>query len=95
MVSQTTIRSRQDFHRTSHLCLQLLRTNCTHLTPHPCPLSVHLLALRMHARLITWPTVPKGKDCVRVCLHSGNAKEDIDQLVHVSLNGRKRCYGEV
>ncbi|KAF8151049.1 PLP-dependent transferase [Crassisporium funariophilum] len=52
------------------------------LTPHPRPLSAYLLALGMNARPITWPTVPKGKDRVRVCLHSGNTKEDIDQLVH-------------
>lgn len=35
----------------------------------------------MNARPITWPTVPKGKDRVRVCLHAGNAKEDVDRLV--------------
>lgn len=35
----------------------------------------------MNARPITWPTVPKGKDRVRVCLHSGNTKEDVDKLV--------------
>ena len=45
------------------------------------PLSVHLLALGMNARPITWPTVPKGKDRVRVCLHAGNTKEDVERLV--------------
>ncbi|KAF8963133.1 pyridoxal phosphate-dependent transferase [Flammula alnicola] len=52
------------------------------LTPHPRPLSTYLLALGMNARPITWPTVPKGKDRVRVCLHAGNTKEDVDRLVH-------------
>ena len=36
----------------------------------------------MNARPITWPTVPKGKDRVRVCLHSGNTEAELDLLVH-------------
>ncbi|KAF9536168.1 hypothetical protein CPC08DRAFT_771697, partial [Agrocybe pediades] len=51
------------------------------LTPHPRPLSAYLLALGMNARPITWPTVPKGKDRVRVCLHAGNTQEDLDKLI--------------
>ena len=51
------------------------------LTPHPRPLSAYLLALGMNARPITWPTVPKGLDRVRVCLHAGNSREDIDRLI--------------
>ncbi|KAF9525786.1 pyridoxal phosphate-dependent transferase [Crepidotus variabilis] len=51
------------------------------LTPHPRPLSSYLLALGMNARPITWPTVPKGKDRVRVCLHAGNSKDEVDRLV--------------
>ncbi|KAJ3507405.1 hypothetical protein NLJ89_g6325 [Agrocybe chaxingu] len=51
------------------------------MTPHPRPLSAYLLALGMNARPITWPTVPKGKDRVRVCLHTGNTKEDMDRLI--------------
>jgi 8-amino-7-oxononanoate synthase len=35
----------------------------------------------MNARPITWPTVPKGRDRVRVCLHAGNTKEDVERLV--------------
>jgi 8-amino-7-oxononanoate synthase len=34
----------------------------------------------MNARPITWPTVPKGRDRVRVCLHAGNTKEDVERL---------------
>jgi 8-amino-7-oxononanoate synthase len=36
----------------------------------------------MNARPITWPTVPKGMDRVRVCLHAGNSREDVDELVN-------------
>jgi len=35
----------------------------------------------MNARPITWPTVPKGKDRVRICLHAGNTSQDVDKLV--------------
>jgi len=35
----------------------------------------------MNARPITWPTVPKGKDRVRVCLHAGNTEEELDKLI--------------
>lgn len=51
------------------------------LTPHPRPLSAYLLAHGMNARPITWPTVPKGKDRVRICLHAGNTSQDVDKLV--------------
>lgn len=34
----------------------------------------------MNARPITWPTVPKGKDRVRVCLHAGNSREEVYAL---------------
>ncbi|KAJ7497488.1 pyridoxal phosphate-dependent transferase [Mycena latifolia] len=51
------------------------------MTTRPRPLSAHLLALGMNARPITWPTVPKGKDRVRVCLHAGNTTADVDRLI--------------
>lgn len=35
----------------------------------------------MNARPISWPTVPKGMDRIRICLHSNHTKEDIDKLV--------------
>ncbi|KAL0945524.1 hypothetical protein HGRIS_001006 [Hohenbuehelia grisea] len=50
------------------------------MTSQPRPLSSYLLNLGMNARPITWPTVPKGKDRVRVCLHSGNTREDVEKL---------------
>ncbi|KAJ6531071.1 pyridoxal phosphate-dependent transferase [Mycena capillaripes] len=51
------------------------------MTTRPRSLSAHLLNLGMNARPITWPTVPKGKDRVRVCLHAGNTTSDVDQLI--------------
>ncbi|KIK70132.1 hypothetical protein GYMLUDRAFT_34599 [Collybiopsis luxurians FD-317 M1] len=51
------------------------------LTPHPRSLSAHLFSLGMNARPITWPTVPRGKERVRVCLHAGNTSEDVEALV--------------
>ena len=51
------------------------------LTPHPRPLSAYLFSLGMNVRPITWPTVPKDKGRVRVCLHAGNTREEVDKLV--------------
>ncbi|EKM77900.1 hypothetical protein AGABI1DRAFT_76236 [Agaricus bisporus var. burnettii JB137-S8] len=51
------------------------------LTPHPRPLSSYLHKNGMNAKPITWPTVPKGKDRVRICLHAGITKEDVDKLI--------------
>lgn len=52
------------------------------LTPHPRPLSAYLRMRGLNARPITWPTVPKGADRIRVCLHSRNTREDVDRLVN-------------
>jgi 8-amino-7-oxononanoate synthase len=62
------------------------------MTTCPRPLSAHLLHLGMNARPITWPTVPKGKDRVRVCLHAGNTTSDVDRLIEGMLQwaGRER-----
>ena len=49
-------------------------------TSRPRPLSAHLRTKGMNARPITWPTVPKGLDRVRVCLHANNSEEDVDRL---------------
>jgi 8-amino-7-oxononanoate synthase len=51
------------------------------MTTQPRSLSAFLLKQGMNARPITWPTVPKGKDRVRVCLHAGNTKEEVEKLV--------------
>lgn len=34
----------------------------------------------MHASAVTPPIVPKGKTRVRICLHAGNTKEDVEKL---------------
>ena len=39
----------------------------------------------MNARPITWPTVPKGKDRVRICLHAGNSRSEVDRLIEAIL----------
>ena len=39
----------------------------------------------MNARPITWPTVPKGRDRIRVCLHYGNSREEVDSLAEAMI----------
>lgn len=60
------------------------------LTAHPHSLSEHLLSLGLHARPITYPTVPKGKGRVRVCLHSGNSQKEVDILVSGCITWAKK-----
>jgi len=55
------------------------------LTAYPRPLSAFLYSRGMNARPITWPTVPKGKDRVRVCLHAGNTWAEVDRLVEAIM----------
>jgi 8-amino-7-oxononanoate synthase len=55
------------------------------LTPRPRALCVHLLAHGLNAYPISWPVVPKGTDRVRVCVHAGNTREQIDALVNASI----------
>lgn len=54
-------------------------------TSSPRPLSAHLRSKGMNARPITWPTVPKGLDRVRVCLHAGNTEEEVDSLAQAMV----------
>ncbi|CAK5278337.1 unnamed protein product [Mycena citricolor] len=56
------------------------------MTCRPRPLSNHLASLGLNARPITWPTVPKGADRVRVCLHAGNTRSEVDRLVEGMLS---------
>ncbi len=55
------------------------------LTPCARALSAHLLVHGLNARPISWPTVPKGMDRVRVCLHAGNTRAEVDALVSASI----------
>ncbi|KAF8650597.1 hypothetical protein AX16_005182 [Volvariella volvacea WC 439] len=61
------------------------------LTSHAHALSAFLLThYNINARPITWPTVPKGKDRIRVCLHAGNTVREVERLVE----GLRRWVGE-
>lgn len=51
------------------------------MTREPRPLAQHLRALGIDAKPITWPTVPKGKDRIRICLHAGNTHNEVVRLV--------------
>jgi 8-amino-7-oxononanoate synthase len=37
----------------------------------------------IYTKPIFSPTVPQGKECVRICLHSFNTKEEIDYLIYL------------
>ncbi|KAL7267482.1 hypothetical protein RUND412_009930 [Rhizina undulata] len=50
-------------------------------TPHPRNLAAYLQQRKFVARPIVYPTVPKGTERVRICVHAGNTVEDIDGLV--------------
>lgn len=51
------------------------------LTTHARDLAAHLRGNGLLARPICYPTVPKGEDRVRICVHADNTPEDIDRLV--------------
>jgi len=63
------------------------------MTSYPRPLSTHLQSSGLNVRPITWPTVPKGKERVRVCLHSGNNKEEIELLVKCTVDWALSAVG--
>ncbi|KAJ9098175.1 hypothetical protein QFC21_004504 [Naganishia friedmannii] len=51
------------------------------LTPHPHALALHLQARGFLVRPVVHPTVPKGQERVRICLHSGNTEKDVKKMV--------------
>lgn len=52
------------------------------LTPQAHSLAAFLREeFKCNVRPITWPTVPKGMDRVRVCIHAGNTMQDVDILL--------------
>lgn len=55
------------------------------MTSYPRPLATRLRALGLNARPITWPTVPKGKERVRICLHAENSLKEVDLLIQYSM----------
>ncbi|KAK7038280.1 Aminotran-1-2 domain-containing protein [Favolaschia claudopus] len=60
------------------------------MTTRPKPLSAYLRTLGMVALPISWPTVPKGKDRIRLCMHAGNTKAEVDRLVEGMLQWAER-----
>ena len=55
------------------------------LTSRARALSAYLLAHGINARPISWPTVPKGTDRVRVCIHAGNTRAELDTLIGTAI----------
>lgn len=55
------------------------------LTRNARPLAAHLQHRGFLARAITHPTVPKDQDRVRLCLHSGNTREQVDHLIEAVM----------
>lgn len=53
------------------------------ITSHPRPLSRFLIEHGFLVRPITYPTVPKGQERVRVCLHAANTEEEVRRLSEV------------
>lgn len=51
------------------------------LTAHARELAAHLRSKGLLARPICYPTVPKGEDRVRICIHADNTEQDIDRLI--------------
>lgn len=51
------------------------------LTPNPRALAAFLVTKGFLVRPITYPTVPRGEERVRVCLHAGNTREEVEGLV--------------
>ncbi|BGP27002.1 hypothetical protein JCM10295v2_005964 [Rhodotorula toruloides] len=60
------------------------------LTPAPRPLSFFLRQQGFLVRPITYPTVPKGQERVRVCLHAGNRREEVEGLARAVEEWIKR-----
>ncbi|QRW04106.1 hypothetical protein RhiLY_03105 [Ceratobasidium sp. AG-Ba] len=59
------------------------------LTPFPRPLAQHLHLRGFLARPITHPTVPKGEERVRICLHASNTEREVDGLVDALVEWAK------
>jgi 8-amino-7-oxononanoate synthase len=55
------------------------------MTSLPWSLSGYLIALNMNVNCITFPTIPQGKDCLRICLHASNTKEEVEKLVNSAI----------
>jgi 8-amino-7-oxononanoate synthase len=56
------------------------------LTPYPHELALYLQSQGFLVRPVVHPTVPKGEERIRICLHSGNTEKDVRRMVE--------CIGE-
>ena len=56
---------------------------------HVRKLSKQLADAKLDARPILYPTVPKGKERLRIVLHSFNSMEQVDQLISCVTNEKK------
>ncbi|KDN37934.1 PLP-dependent transferase [Tilletiaria anomala UBC 951] len=66
------------------------------LSPRPKALAAFLQQEgRMIVRGITYPTVPKGQDRVRICVHASNTEEDIRALAHLIHDWRRKENGSL
>lgn len=45
-------------------------------------LAQHIQQAGFMVRPIVWPTVEKGQDRIRICLHAGNTQDEVDGLLH-------------
>ncbi|KAM0746721.1 8-amino-7-oxononanoate synthase [Meredithblackwellia eburnea MCA 4105] len=52
------------------------------LTPEPAELARFLIGKGFLVRPITYPTVPRGEERVRVCLHAGNTEKEVLSLAN-------------
>ncbi|GHJ85120.1 hypothetical protein NliqN6_1522 [Naganishia liquefaciens] len=56
------------------------------LTPFPHELALYLQSCGFLVRPVVHPTVPKGEERIRICLHAGNTERDVRQMID--------CVGE-
>ncbi|GAA5945926.1 hypothetical protein JCM10213_006184 [Rhodosporidiobolus nylandii] len=64
------------------------------LTTSPRPLAAFLREKGFLVRPITYPTVPKGEERVRVCLHAGNLEEEVRGVAQGVLEWANRQEAE-
>lgn len=64
------------------------------LTADARELAAHLRANGLLARPICYPTVPKGEDRVRICVHADNTAEDIDRLIECVRMWTEEAQGQ-
>jgi len=56
------------------------------MTTRPTVLSTYMIEHGIRVLPVRWPTVPRGKERVRVCMHAGNTRADVEKLVDVMIS---------